>query len=79
VVFVFTPHYYQFSRIVAGKDKYIQFLKDIANRYGTAFLDFTNDSICYHKDYYYNGTHLNKWGATAFSLKLADSLKTMYK
>jgi hypothetical protein len=79
VVFVFTPHYYQFSRIVACRSRYMRFLRDIANKYGASFLDFTNDSICYHKDYYYNGTHLNKWGATVFSLKLADSLKAMYK
>jgi hypothetical protein len=38
------------------------------------FIDFTKDSICYNKKYFYNWFHLNKDGAELFSQRVADSV-----
>jgi hypothetical protein len=43
------------------------------------FIDFTNDSICYDKYYFYDSYHLNNKGATKFSNMVSDSIVKYFK
>jgi hypothetical protein len=61
-------------------DKCVSEYKRIANKYKKVeFIDFTKDSICFDKYYFYDSYHLNNIGATKFSNMLTDSIKKYFK
>jgi len=49
--------------------------KKFSNEYQIPFYDFSNDSISYHKKYFYNASHLNNIGSQLFTKELIDTLK----
>jgi hypothetical protein len=54
--------------------------KEVSEKYKRLkFIDFTNDTICKSKIYFYDSYHLNKKGASIFSTQLADSISKYYK
>jgi lysophospholipase L1-like esterase len=54
-------------------------LKSIATRFSIPYLDYSPDSLMYHKELFYNTTHLNKKGAEIFTRQLAADLKNLIK
>ena len=49
--------------------------KKLSKEYQIPFYDFSNDSISYHKKYFYNASHLNNFGSQLFTKELIDKLK----
>ena len=49
--------------------------RDISTKYSIEFYDYSNDSLCFDKKYFYNASHLNNTGAEIFSKTLARDLK----
>jgi lysophospholipase L1-like esterase len=49
-------------------------IRDIANRHGIQFLDYSSDTMCRDTKYFYNSQHLNTAGAELFSARLAEDL-----
>jgi hypothetical protein len=76
IFLVWAPEYYE-RQILEGEMllKSKKMYKTFANTSeGVHYLDFTKDTICYSKKYFYDSYHLNKKGATVFSEQLADSI-----
>lgn len=75
VIFVYTPEHVLGQQFVKNRKELLETLYLISDEFKIPFLDYSNDSICENKDYYYNASHLNKTGAELFSRKLAHDLK----
>lgn len=79
VFLVHAPMYFELQNIMPQKKKFDSVITKIAQDYCIDFLDYSNDSLCYSKDYFYNGLHLNSHGANLFTQKLADTLAVILK
>ncbi len=75
VVFVYTPEYIEGQKFVKNRSEIIDYYKKTAKIHNIPFLDYSSDSICLSKKYFYNAEHLNLTGSTIFSNKLASDLK----
>jgi hypothetical protein len=75
VILVYSPIYIEGQEFMANNEDIINVYKKYAMKYDFSFLDFTNDELCYKKEYFYNTTHLNKTGAELFTKKLTHEIK----
>lgn len=75
VIVIYSPEYIEGRKFVKNRDEIIGLYTDIAKKHDITFLDYSSDSICYNRDYFYNSTHLNAAGSELFSRKLAKDLK----
>ena len=74
--FVWSPSYYESQLYELEYRSYIKTsLEKISNNNNIPFIDYSNDSICLNRDNFYNSSHLNKKGATLFTLKLTKDFK----
>jgi tRNA A22 N-methylase len=46
-----------------------------SKKYNIPFLDYSDDEICYKKEYFYNASHLNKTGSDLFMQKFIRDLR----
>ncbi len=74
VVLVYTPEYIAGQKVVKNRQDVISLYKKLAKSYNLPFLDYSSDSICLNKAYFYNALHLNKKGSEVFTKKLAKDL-----
>jgi len=74
-VLVFPPELKEAQAFVLNKDSIINIYKSLSQKYNLRLIDFSNDSICLSRKYFYNSSHLNKIGAEIFTLKLASLLQ----
>tara|TARA_B110000971_G_scaffold221949_1_gene271808 strand:- start:12618 stop:13556 length:939 start_codon:yes stop_codon:yes gene_type:complete len=74
VILVYSPEYIEGQEFISNRDSIINLYKKISDENKISFIDFSNDSISYKKEYFYNATHLNKKGANLFTQKLIDTL-----
>lgn len=78
IVFVYSPEYIEGQPFVKNRNQIFKLYKDLSILYNIPFYNFSNDSLCFQKKYFYNTEHLNKDGSRIFTLKLIDTLKTKY-
>ncbi|SIN80910.1 hypothetical protein [Algoriphagus halophilus] len=71
VVLVISPIYYEAKNLIRNEDQITKRVENLSHEYGFTFLDYSDDSINYSKDNFYNGTHLNKNGVSHFTKKFA--------
>lgn len=74
VVLVYSPEYIDGQQFISNRDSIVNLYKKISFNNKIPFIDFSNDSISYKKEYFYNATHLNKKGANLFTNQLIDTL-----
>lgn len=74
LVLVYSPEHIDGQNFISNRDQVVKIFNDFSDKYSLMFLDYSNDSLCIDKKYYYNATHLNKKGAEIFSRKLASEL-----
>jgi hypothetical protein len=74
LVLVYSPEHIDGQNFITNRDQVIKIFSDHSAKYSLIFLDYSNDSLCFDKKYYYNATHLNKKGSEIFSRKLASEL-----
>ncbi len=79
VILVFTPELTEGQKYTTNRDEVVEMYQEFADKYGIPFLNYSNDSLSYRKDLFYNSQHLNDKGATLFSYKLAEDLKKIIK
>lgn len=73
VYFIWSPTYYESNAYQLLNKKYVDsVLKCISKRNNIDYLNFSNDTLCLDKKYFYNSAHLNKNGATVFSKKIGE-------
>jgi hypothetical protein len=75
VIIVYSPEYAGYRDFVSNRSLIIDTYKSIAEKYDLLFLDYSEDSMCYDKSYFYNATHLKKRGSELFTAKFASDIK----
>jgi hypothetical protein len=73
---IYTPEFYKERELVSNFGETFEIFNKAISKYEFTFLDYSNDPICYDKDYFYNALHLNKKGVELFTSKLAYDLKS---
>jgi hypothetical protein len=77
LILLYTPEYIDGQNFVENRNVLIDLYKNIAQEYDLLYLDYSDDELCYQKDFFYNGEHLNSKGADLFTKKLASDLKKL--
>ena len=77
IIFVYTPQYIEGQQFIENKQSIMDIYRQLGSRHDIPFLDYSSDSICLSKKYFYNSSHLNKAGSELFSRKLGHDLKTL--
>lgn len=75
VVLVYSPEYKEGQDFVKNRDEIMNIFFYFSAKYNIPFIDYSNDSISYKKEYFYNASHLNAKGAELFTSKLVHDIK----
>lgn len=75
VVFVYSPEFIEGQKFVSNRSNILTLYYKFSKQYNIPFLDYSNDSMSFHKEYFYNSGHLNKKGSEIFTGKLIDDLR----
>lgn len=76
-IIVYSPEYAELRNFVTNREAVINTFKHAAEKYNLIFLDYSEDSISYDKQYFYNATHLNKKGSELFTAKFSHDFKKL--
>ena len=74
LILVYTPEYIEGQKFVSNRSEIISIFENISHNYNLPFYNYSNDSICYNKIFFYNTLHMNLKGAELFSQRLALKL-----
>lgn len=77
VFLVYAPEYFEVQPYYKNKSELINLCTESANKYKCHFLDYSKDSLCYNRQYFYNSQHLNKKGAELYSKELGVKVKLL--
>lgn len=75
LILVYTPEYYEIQRFVTNRSEVVGIFNEFCKKYNLLYLDYSSDTMCLDKKYFYNANHLNKTGSNLFSQKLAHDLR----
>jgi hypothetical protein len=75
LVLVYSPEYFEGQLFTKNRDSIMSLFKTISTTFGVPYYDYSNDSMSYRQQYFFNAEHLNKLGADLFTKKLIDTLK----
>ena len=75
IIFVTSPTYKEYIPYVLNYTQVIDTITNIANANNIPYLDYTKDTLCNSKEYFYNTNHLNYIGSRLFSIKFANDIK----
>jgi hypothetical protein len=74
VILVYAPEYYEIQPYYKNKNELINLCQESVEKFGCQFLDYSQNSLCYNRNYFYNSQHLNRKGAELFSLDLGKKI-----
>jgi hypothetical protein len=77
VILVASPEFIEGQRYVTNRKEIFAIFEAMSTKYGIPFLDYSNDSISYEAEYFYNSSHLNIKGAELFTRKFVQDLKPL--
>lgn len=77
VSLIYTPEYIEGQKFIKNRDRIIKIYQNFADTHSISFLDYSNDTMCFNKDYFYNSVHLNKKGSELFTKTLSKDLKEL--
>ena len=77
LVLVFPPVYKEGQDFVVNGKDVIGLYRRLAGREGVPFLDYTGDSLCAHKTFFYNAEHMNCAGETLFTNDIVRQMRLM--
>lgn len=67
VMMVYTPMYMSGQKYIANMNEIITLYENISQEYSIPFIDYSDNEICKHKEYFYNSIHMNIIGSTIFT------------
>ncbi|MFV0148791.1 hypothetical protein OBK08_12595 [Empedobacter falsenii] len=79
VILINSPEYIAQIESQINRNEVIKLYKSISEKYNIPFIDYSNDSMNYQKNLFYNSNHLNAKGADIFTKKLAEDIKPYIK
>ena len=74
-ILVYPPELKKAQALIINRDSILKIYKSMAQKYDLYLIDFSDDTICLSKQYFYNSSHLNKTGAEIFTAKLSSRLQ----
>ncbi|MFN8309474.1 MAG: hypothetical protein U0T73_05875 [Chitinophagales bacterium] len=77
VVLVYSPYYIEGQQFISNQQMVMDIYRSFSKKYDFPFLDYTADSICYDKRYFYNASHMNATGADKFTRELCADLNRL--
>jgi len=77
IILVYTPEYIEGQNFVLNRREVFNLFESFSRKHAINFFDYSQDSICFNKKYFYNSSHLNAYGSMVFSKKLAHDLKKL--
>jgi hypothetical protein len=75
IILVHPPIHIDGQNFVTNYEQGIEWLKAMSKKHNISFYNFSQDTLCYQKKYYYNTRHLNKEGSFFFTKKLIPIIK----
>lgn len=75
VILINTPEYIEGQQFIDNRDEVLNMIDKIAKNHKVLFIDYSNDTLCLDKKYFYNATHLNANGSRIFTNKLIADIK----
>jgi hypothetical protein len=76
VYFIWSPSYYKSHTYQLPYKKYIDsILSSTSAKEQIRYFNFSTDSLCNDRTYFYNSSHMNKKGVTIFSRKIGNLIK----
>lgn len=75
LIFIYTPEHMLGQEFIKEKKLLMNLMNEITSKNNIPFIDYSKDSICSDKKYFYNSNHLNKLGSEKFTIKLIEDLK----
>jgi hypothetical protein len=75
IIFVYSPEFIEGQKFVRNRKEIMTLYTTLSKKYSIPFFDYSNDSISFNQQLFYNSQHLNKKGSQRFTLKLVDDLK----
>lgn len=79
LIMVYPPEYIEGQKFIANKEEITMLFENFAKKYDIEYIDYSMDSLCFQKKWFYNSMHLNYQGANIFSMHLATDLKYIMK
>jgi len=76
VIIVFPPMYEEGYRLVLNMDWLKEKYKVLTNK-NVYMIDYTTDTMCKNRSYFYNYGHLNTGGASIFSTKIGNDINNI--
>lgn len=78
LVMVYSPEYIEGQNYILNRDEIMAVYTSIAQKHSIPFLDYSNDSLCFNKEYFYNASHLNALGSELFTKTLAHDIQALF-
>ncbi len=78
LMFVYAPEYIEGQKFVANRQDVFTHFYFFSNKYKIPFFNYSSDSLCYDKKYFYDSQHLNAIGADIFTKKLVQQIRSVY-
>lgn len=75
LVFVFSPEYIEGQHFIVNRDSVMSVYRNVARDYDIPFYDYSADSLCQDKRWFYNAEHMNRAGTEVFSREVASALR----
>ena len=75
VIMVYPPEYIEGQAFMEGRDNLLALYQEWADLNEIPFIDYSNDTLSFQKDKFYNVLHLNTTGSQLFSADLSKRLK----
>ena len=79
IILVASPEFYEGQHYVTNRKEIFTIFELMSSKYNIPFLDYSNDSISYKTEYFYNSQHLNNYGSDLFTRNLVVELKRIIK
>jgi hypothetical protein len=74
VILVYSPEYLEMQSLESNRVQIFSRFREIADRYGVPFIDYSGSAISRRQELFQNSQHLNAEGAEIFSADLAKKL-----
>jgi hypothetical protein len=78
VMMVYSPEYIDGQKFVKNRSEIMKLYKKISSDYKVPFYDYSSDTLCFNKKYFYNSEHLNKLGSKKFTEKIIQQVKNSF-
>jgi hypothetical protein len=75
VIFVYTPEYIEGQEFVTNREEVFANFYRFSSKYDIPFYDYSDDTLCLSKKYFFNSQHLNEMGADIFIKKLVKDIR----